>query len=398
MIIFRKKAFLIIFVLFILISSIAVLGTRYNLTDSINIEATKIVIKCSLAERKDICYESTIPSLMNEGYSLEEVFAVTREVLALDESYSNCHLLAHYISDIETQKDPTKWKEVMVRTPFDICGGGGPHGVFLSRYRSDDMASTTNEYIINEFNGICDNRPGWKGYQISNCRHALGHLLVYITAGDFDRSLDLCESLIGDSDKDIDRQTCFFGVFMQLFQPVEPEDFALIEGKEIKTKAEAYDYCNKFTASRNAICNIEKWPLFMDVLNNPLTAHEICLPLEESLDYMQLCVDVLFQQAFTLIADGDSKWPKIYCSQVKEPFSGRCFASSAIRLIEINSNRVTDAVYICNSAIKEKDKDVCFEKLLNFTSNFFDKNDKRLKELCNSLPGEYLGECINFAT
>ena len=64
--------------------------------------AETIITQESYAPSQD----KEILKLMDEGYSMEQAFAVTQVVQEKDPSYQYCHVLGHYLAAKETQKDP----------------------------------------------------------------------------------------------------------------------------------------------------------------------------------------------------------------------------------------------------------------------------------------------------
>ncbi|MEZ4200780.1 MAG: hypothetical protein R3B69_04370 [Candidatus Paceibacterota bacterium] len=81
------------------------------------------------------CYDEEIPKLMDAGMSMEDAFAVTATIQDLDPSYQYCHVLGHELSAKETAKDPSRWKDVVARSPLGMCSNGGVHGAFQERFR-----------------------------------------------------------------------------------------------------------------------------------------------------------------------------------------------------------------------------------------------------------------------
>ena len=100
--------------------------------------AETIIATCAQESYAPSCYDKEIPKLMDEGYSMEQAFAVT-QVARKDPSYQYCHVLGHYLAAKETQKDPENWKDVIARIPLGMCSNGAIHGAFQERFRAESL-------------------------------------------------------------------------------------------------------------------------------------------------------------------------------------------------------------------------------------------------------------------
>ena len=104
---------------------------------------------------------------------------------------------------------------------------------------------------------------------------------------------------------------CFDGAFMQIFQPLEPEDFALIEGKQ-PTKEELPSFCQEFEGHRKGSCWNEGWPLFRKEILTAEGVVEFCSTLKEPF-LQQRCYNAMFYVVPTQF-QLDEERMKQYCS------------------------------------------------------------------------------------
>lgn len=359
-------------------------------------EAELIVDICTEESHKPACYDKEIPLLMDRGYTMEEVFEVTRAVQRLDSSYQYCHVLGHYLSAKETAKDPDKWKDVVARAPLGMCSNGAVHGAFQERFRVESMSDRSLDDIEKELQGVCEPRVGWQPTRMgqATCVHALGHLTMYVTEADIDDSLALCSRLIPEEDRVTVKQLCFDGAFMQIYQPLEPEDFALIAGKEIKTKEESRSFCKQFKDEARGSCTSESWPLFNDQIKNPETLTEICEPVFSDIQQKDRCISGLFYVAMAQ-ANLSLDWSKDFCSRIDEDFRGQCFGNSASRLIEVDSGNIDDALELCNFSHSVTGVgDMCYQELLKYSGYTFLVGSPEFYELCNGLPVSMKDLCL----
>jgi hypothetical protein len=342
-----------------------------------------------------VCYEQEIPKLMDVGYSMEDAFEVTALVQDLDPKFQYCHVLGHYISAKETAKDPDLWKDVVARAPLGLCSNGGVHGAFQERFRVESLANTPLDDIEIELEGICEPRAGWQPTLIgqATCVHALGHLSMYVTDGEIDDSLDLCQRLLDESGEGI-QQLCYDGAFMQIYQPLEPEDFALIEGKEIETKEASQIFCSQYTGAQKGSCLSESWPLYRGAISDPTTILSICE--QSTFDDWQheRCKNAVFYVAMAQ-ANLDVAWATEFCAQLPGKDGDTCFGNSASRLIEVDSRNIDRAVELCGNAKASGHDDACFAELLHYSDYTFNYGSDEFFELCNALPSPWKERCLN---
>lgn len=357
--------------------------------------AESIIERCADEGYKPTCYDTEIPKLMDEGYSMEQAFEVTKLVQELDPSYQYCHVLGHYLSAKETQKDPENWKEVIARTPLGVCSNGAIHGAFQERFRASSLEPAAQEVMISELKDICEPRPDWQatGMGVATCKHALGHLTMYATDGDIDGSIAMCDRLLDGKNTIMDRQLCYDGAFMQIFQPLEPEDFALIQGKEVETMEEAEEFCSGFDQKYRVSCIGESWPLYRSLTSQPENVMASCKQLpEDSADFLR-CMSGTFYVAMAQ-SNLSVEWAGDFCSRVPSSVSGLCFANSATRLIETDSRNVARSLEVCALAQAAGQGDACYRDLVRYSGFVFKQTDPEFFELCNGLPADYKSQCL----
>lgn len=355
--------------------------------------ADEIIKKCSSYSRTATCYDKEIPKLM-DFISMEDAFEVTKIVQDQDKSYPYCHVLGHNLSAREVDKDPSKWKEVVSRCPSGMCSNGCIHGGFQERFRAESLTDEQIEQIKPDLKTICEDRPNWHptGLEQASCYHALGHLTMYLTAADINKALNLCKELsVKDDGRDLS-QLCFDGSFMQIFQPLEPEDFALIKGKEV-TKDQADTFCSRFSGSQKGSCISESWPLFRgELISDPKKLILFCS--RDDKNEQDRCYSALF---YVLAAQFqfDSNTIKTYCTGLPAERMGQCFANAASRFIETDYRNIGKSVDLCNQADKLGQGDRCFSELLLYSTYNFHKGSEGFQTLCSSLPGAWKEKCFS---
>lgn len=359
--------------------------------------AEQVVTLCEDDDYRPACYDRELPKLMDEGYSMEEVFMVTRAVQQNDREYQYCHVLGHYLSQKETAKDPSQWKDVFARAPRGICSNGAIHGAFQERFNADALPNATIDELKAELLGICDSRENWHptGLERGSCLHALGHLTMYATAGDIDKSLVLCDELVPSKDDYRgDTQLCYDGAYMQIFQPLEPEDEVLVAHYEIDNLEKAQQLCSVYSGEQFGSCTSESWAMGDGAVGDPERILTICEPLQ-SVGGQQLkrCIDNMFYIAASQF-NLDITTINDFCSAIPNPHHHTCFGSATSRLIEVDWDNIGKSIELCTVAADSGAGGSCFEKLVFMSDFTFDKNSEQFNQLCGSMPEPYQSRCF----
>lgn len=389
---FEKKQYYLLFAFSLL--ALALLGSQLFLSKKEEVKkilpleqyADQVLATCSSVEYRPACYDKEIPQLM-DFISMEQAFDVTRIVQTKDISYQYCHVLGHELSARETRKDPSKWKEIVTRAPSGICSNGSIHGAFQERFRKEALTEVEVEKLKPELEDVCEERENWNptGLEQGTCYHALGHLSMYITSADIQASNKLCNELAKGY-----YQVCFDGVYMQIYQPLEPEDFALIEGK-VPKKEEVKNFCSKYPSPQRYSCWSESWPLFPEV-KSPDGLVEFC-SYQKLVEQVDRCYLSLF---YVLTAQFNFDQGKIesFCIGLPDARKGQCFANAASRMIETDKNNISKSVELCSRADRLRIGEMCYQELLVYSTYNFHAGSKEFFTLCNSLPSQWKEKCL----
>lgn len=360
--------------------------------------AQEILTKCADTSYHQSCYDEKIPSLMDKptALSMEDAFKVTSLVQDQNQTYAFCHVLGHKLSEKEVKKDPSKWKEIVTRCPSGVCSNGCIHGGFQERFRSESLTVQQFEDVRGDLLDLCESRGNWRptGLEQGSCYHAVGHLLMYMTSADLVKSTNLCEEITKKAGGNDYSQVCFDGAFMQIFQPLEPEDFALVKGKQ-PTKEEVFSFCAAYTGQKRGSCMSESWPLFRGEIMTPDGLVEFCsktIPSEIDRCYTSLFYVLPVQFNF------DTETMRTFCTALPQKRNAQCFANIASRLIETDYRNIEKSVDLCTTAIPYDTDGACFQELLLYSTYNFHAGSKEFYHLCNSLPSEWRKKCLEKKT
>lgn len=357
--------------------------------------AVAVIEACKEESYKPSCYDNEIPKLMDNGVSFEDSFKVTALIQEKDSSYWYCHVLGHNVSAKEAAKDISKWTEVVARCPQGVCSNGCLHGAFQERFRDEEVSEEELEELIPEVFEICQmgHTRNFTGLEQASCYHAVGHLTMYITNADIERATNVCDRVTIYDGKDFSN-LCYDGAYMQIFQPLEPEDIALVQDIAPQTQSEAIAYCNQFTGSRRTACHMESWPLFIDTIQtDPRYVDTFCDKGLTKRDQSR-CYNGIF---YVLAARSNFNTGAIQemCSVLPQDTKRRCYAHSASRFLETDHRLATQAAEVCALAEGEAVGKECYEELLFYSAYNYHQNSDTFLQLCQALPEPWNTRCLS---
>jgi hypothetical protein len=354
--------------------------------------AEEVIATCSKDSYPPRCYDVEIPKLMDRGLSMEDAFKVTTAVQDRVDNYFYCHVLGHNLSAKETAKDPSAWTEVVARCPTGMCSNGCLHGAAQERFREEALSPEEIEALIPELATICEpegNRD-FTGLEQASCYHSLGHLNMYISAADIDVATGVCDRIAKKGQADY-TQTCYEGAYMQIFQPLEPEDFALVEHIPAKTIPDAEKFCDQYSGERLSACHRESWPLYRESIDEPAGLAHFCSLVPDA-QSEQRCYNAMF---YVLTAQFNFDMSRIepLCIGLPEKRMAQCFGNAASRLIETDYRLIPDAIALCKTADAHGVGARCYDELLFYSTFNFHVGSDAFNTLCSSLPEPWSTTC-----
>jgi len=361
--------------------------------------AEEVLMKCSAVKYRPGCYDKEIPKLM-DYISMEEAFDITRLVQKEDPQYLYCHVLGHNLSKRETDKDPSKWMDVITRCPATMCNNGCLHGSMMARYKSESLNDEQIEKLKPDIQRICEPRGKWKPtpIEISMCYHAIGHLAMYITDADLNKSADLCTIVGTKEDGRNYVQTCTEGVFMEVFQSLDPEDVALV-AKIKPTKDKVDQFCGAFKNDfiKFEACHRESWTLFQDELKDAKSLEKFCSFSDRPLSYKTCQAAMMNHFTVEFVIDGnDMNKLDNFCMGLDiETHKRDCYAYAAGRLVQIDPEYTDKGLLVCNLAKKRGLERECYTVLSEYGKRTFHVDTKEFKEYCAKMPDTWNDYCLN---
>jgi hypothetical protein len=363
---------------------------------SLNEYAVEMVALCADAPYRPTCYNEEVPKLTAQ-ISSEDIFEVIRLMRNHDPQYLFCHVLAHELGVYDMSLDPENWLDVLAKAPSDgLCSNGYTHGAAVARFNGEVLTEREIAAVTPEFAIACEAREDWDPTQLQKamCYHGLGHVLVHLTGADINASLDVCEVIALKDDGRDHRNLCIEGVYMQLFQPLEPEDYALIDQlSEPPTRKNIGRFCsdNSNNDAQYGACWRESWPLFYQELFTSKGVSEYCDSLTQE-QGRESC----YISAFTIngrhnLDDPDAM--AALCNSVQGQQQGVCFARGANAFPEENNQLIPEAVDMCSRAEQTAAQDECYSFLANTASFNFHVGSEPFMKMCSALPEKFNEQC-----
>lgn len=379
--------------------------------------ADHVIKECASSESSLRCYDKMIPQIMDEGASMEDAFAVIRLVQAKDTRYRFCHVAGHKISTNQYMRDPSDWKEVLTKCPTGICSNGCLHGALQARFNSDSLSPTEIRDVLPELNDVCEPRASWKPTpkEQSSCYHEIGHLSMYVTNANIPAAFDICRKTGVKSDGRNYLQTCSEGIFMQVFEPREVDDFALIyrlvPDKDKLSECSVYSdplqkggcwkngwkagyktFCNQFEPQLRESCFREAWVIQDKELESASGLAAYCTYSTDPTEKAR-CFNKLI---FGLMAsfDFDQERMKNLCKELPRDLQGPCFAHVASRLIETDKELIADSLAMCKFADKYGVAETCYDELTYYANFLYAQDSSEQKKLCAGMPEKWREVCL----
>ncbi len=358
--------------------------------------AAQMVEKCAAAPYRPTCYEEEVPKLVSD-LPTEEIFDVVRQIRRDDPEYLYCHVLAHELGSYEVNLDPSNWLDVVAKGPTDgLCSNGYAHGALVSRFNDEDLSQEEFEFALSDLAIACEEREGYNPTDLAKaiCYHGIGHVLIHMTLANVAESVYGCEKVGLKEDGRDYRQLCIEGVYMQLFQPLEPEDYALVDMLPyVPTKDTLKQFCteNSKTDKQYGACWREAWPLYGNDIYQSEGVINYCSVLTDEQDE-----DLCFISAFTINGRhnlGNPEKMAATCNGLPSLHKGACFARGANAFPEEDPGLVSEAVAMCGKANEEGAQDECYNFLARVASFNFHPESPAFEELCSTLPAQWENTC-----
>jgi hypothetical protein len=299
-------------------------------------------------------------------------------------------VLAHKIGERVVAEDPGAWIDAIPLNPADgLCSNGFIHGVVGGRFRSEVLDDATITKFLPDFRKACQPHDGWDPSDLgrATCYHGLGHLFDFITDAKLPKALAICEAVAPSAY----RRVCIQGVFMQIYQPLEPDDFELIKQLPVQpTRDNVRQFCAGFSSALYVgSCLEESWPLFNDeILRGDVASFCSGQPNAEETDMCYVSMSSIIGRTSL----GDPAHAAAACGRFPEERRGTCYSYSAQAILEEDIEDGGKALAMCERAGTLSEQ--CIDQLIDHSAFTFGSNAAAHERFCGLLSGSRQLECL----
>ena len=200
-----------------------------------------------LSEERYKEIEGELAALVKEENPRAALEKLRAEIRTDDALARSCHPLVHDVGHAAYEKygdfgEAMKYQD-------EVCNSGYLHGIIESRFEESDD-------VFADMKTMCDPYPQGN-YMSWQCYHGIGHGVMFYTANDLPRSLEMCDGF----ESAFGRSNCANGVFMENFNAdqklhlsdylKESDPFYPCMEQEDRHKAICYIYAPTYFLSLN---------------------------------------------------------------------------------------------------------------------------------------------------
>jgi hypothetical protein len=390
-----NRLFSLLFLLFLFLGALT-LGTKisgyFQIPSPEDIEknipniAQEIDDKCRDDINRDTCFAIAFYDLAQKNDSTYAVKTLLHLQQIDPKNTRGCHFIAHKISQAETEKDPSKWEDVIRKVSPTMCTGGFLHGV-LETHLATDPDFTINE---NSITHICQNvlsgAPGG-GFAERSCSHNMGHLMMVQEENQISRTVEKCNKITNPGF----HYECLSGAFMERLtaENLIAHDLIKVKPRWNEDLArETEKLCAEYTGLAAKACWKELSYVYFSINNNePLGLHKECqnAPTQEIRD------ECYIYGAGNMINSGRFKEENliVLCHQfdLNDPMFNRCMNQTIGSLLTSTTDNLERTLSICQKTYPQY-KGNCYAKIVTIlTRNGAPKNliDKTCLQLTSDL-------------
>lgn len=404
----------LLFVAAVLLISVWYIAQRNSGANRTTLEtrASEIVARCESDEIRSRCYDREIPKLLG-ALTMNEVFRVTKLVQERDQSYWFCHLLAHSVGAGAYDRAPAKWRETVSECPVGMCSNGCVHGVIQKHFGRASLENEELGEVLPALKTVCATRP--TPQQEMSCIHEIGHLSLYLMDGDVERAAKACDSAVQDRQSpETFARNCYEGILMQIFQPLDPDDFGLVYGKIPKKelirdceslaggeeksicwrkgwRGEVAPFCDQFSGEIRNACFSEAWVIPGKEIETPEGITAVCA-YTASKEERRKCSTKVFYGLLSRFRFNETRMEEI-CAELPGDMQSHCVASTASRLFETDASLSDRALGVCSRASANGFGEECYRGLAVYAGFVLPKYDPALRKFCMSIPAPWNENC-----
>jgi plastocyanin len=340
----------------------------------------------SRCQRKEVeddfaCYARDLEKVVivhGREHAIDTLYAIQK----IDDRAKNCHFLAHGIGWGTYKRDPKKFQE-SIASSSPLCSYGEQMGI-IEQYVSN---LPSGKFGKEDVPNICGEKPR------SDCNHAVGHMVLVYTKGDYDKAVDFCYAL---EDK-LQRGHCLSGVMMEKFVEGNLREHGLKPAERANWPLKLWEqehFCRTLTGELEMECWREiVHPAFFYFEKDPKLMFDFCqtAPREE----IRRACKIHSIPEVAGDKGHDLNQLRSMCELERgrdNGFEEHCYLQLvAMRTGFLKPEESKDTIAFCND-LDPQFQSICFRAAgPRLIANGISK--KELQNLCREVPPEYEGFC-----
>ncbi len=359
-----------------------------------SVAVVTLLVQCRKTKSRLSCYEKNIP-LATRQLEVGEAFKVVDVLQKIEPEVANCHNLAHEVSYEQSRKPGVDWKDVLTQCPLAQCNYGCLHGSVIGEFRGRVLTNEEIAQRIPELRTLCQKRSEWHPSILdqSMCYHVMGHVAMYVTGGDLQRSFAICNATSPHLSGIDHRASCEEGVFMTLLYTTHPSDRELF-GKLRPGKDEVFTFCSGFDNRYAAMCRRESASYFITELKNPAFLAEFC-SFSGSEKELDTCYFTVLNRLtdFFMVEPTMVDQVRTYCAGLPQVHHARCIKGAVFRLLQTDYRNVTKALSLCRAYQQKPIEAACYNAIASYVSSLFVPGQRKGRWYCKKLPRPWSDTC-----
>jgi hypothetical protein len=188
-------------------------------------------------------------------------------------------------------------------------------------------------------------------------------------------------------------RVCREGVYMQIYQPLEPDDFELVAQLEVKPTKDNYrKFCKTYSSrpEEEGACLREAWPLFRQGLLDGTEAARFCSGQPNSSEEAS-CYQSVSAIVGRMSLSSQSQAASA-CMKFPTGRQAECFSTTALTRLEEQQTNGEAAIALCNAA-PEGISEECLTTLATRSSFVFSKGSEERERFCALFPDTIQPRC-----
>jgi hypothetical protein len=208
--------------------------------------------------------------------------------------------------------------------------------------------------------------------------------------------LELCRAIDGEDSPLF--SACSEGVFMIIYQPLGPDQEALVDGLAPSLE-EVDSFCSSYSGVALRSCHNEAFPTLQGKILDQKYVDDFCSYSNDP-DTQYTCFETLYMTAAQIYLDENNEESMSeyveYCSQATANKIEDCINQGAVKVLQQDLSLLNKAIDICSAAKRLGLEDSCMYNIsVYFPNTYFVNKFSVREEYCANLPDVWREKCLD---